>query len=235
MTDPTARPAMTMREIRDRLGHARPDATPAPVWIDGDPLMEAIAAAVYEQCDRHPEVAVTIDDPRNIAAVAAAVARQVLGTAGQQPASVGPAALHDRIAVLLAEKDGWKYAEGFGLRDMSEATQRHYDKLAAAVVAVLPAPVDRVAILREVADECDEAGAAYTGRAQNEHAGAAFTLMETFLRKANEAEYAATPCDFVACEPGGEPCSTHERLMAHAEGEHELCAPDCGSTASPTP
>jgi hypothetical protein len=60
-----------------------------------------------------------------------------------QSASVDLVALHDRIAVLLAEKDGWVYAEGFGLRDMSEATQQHYDKLAAAVVSVLPAPVDQ--------------------------------------------------------------------------------------------
>ncbi|MGW7283890.1 hypothetical protein ACWGH4_00065 [Streptomyces sp. NPDC054847] len=47
-----------------------------------------------------------------------------------------------------------------------------------------------------------------------------------------ELEYAATKCDFVACEPGGEPCSTHERLMAHAEGDHELCAPDCQTAKS---
>ena len=50
------------------------------VWSDGDPLMEAIAAAVYEQCETHPEQSLTVDDPRNIAAVAATVARRVLGT-----------------------------------------------------------------------------------------------------------------------------------------------------------
>ncbi|WWM24849.1 hypothetical protein QBW33_13290 [Streptomyces sp. B21-104] len=53
---------------------------PAGVWSDGDPLMEAIAAAVYDQCETHPEQALTVDDPRNIAAVAATVARRVLGT-----------------------------------------------------------------------------------------------------------------------------------------------------------
>lgn len=92
---------------------------------------------------------------------------------------------------------------------------------------------DRVAILREAADECDTAGAAYTARAQNEHAAAAFTLMETFLRMANEAEYVAAPCGIGGCEPGGEPCDTHERLMAHAEGDHELCEPDCWTTDEP--
>jgi hypothetical protein len=73
------------------------------------------------------------------------VARQILGTTEQQPAPVDQAALRDRIAVLLAEKDGWEYAKGFGLRDMSEATQQHYDKLAAAVLSVLPTPVDQSA------------------------------------------------------------------------------------------
>ncbi|WP_405506429.1 hypothetical protein OG323_06350 [Streptomyces cyaneofuscatus] len=50
----------------------------AAVWVDGDPLMEAMAAAVYEQCRTEPSI--VVDDPRNIAAVAATVARQLLGT-----------------------------------------------------------------------------------------------------------------------------------------------------------
>lgn len=92
---------------------------------------------------------------------------------------------------------------------------------------------------REAADICDEAGGKYAGCALNEHAAGAFDLMETFLRKANEAEYVATPCDpMVPCEDGGEPCHVHERLMAHAEGDHELCEPDCGPAvpvSSPPP
>jgi hypothetical protein len=99
-------------------------------------------------------------------------------------------------------------------------------RTAEAQVAVL----EPAAVYLEVADECDKAGAAYAGRSQNDHADAAFELMDTFRRKAGQAQYVATPCDFVACEPGGEPCDTHERLMAHAEGEHELCAADCWAT-----
>jgi hypothetical protein len=98
----------------------------------------------------------------------------------------------------------------------------------AGILAELPPPADRADVLREVADICDEAGAVYTAKALNEHADAAYQLMARFQRKANEAEYVATPCSVGGCEPGGEPCSTHERLMAHAEGDHELCAPDCG-------
>ncbi|WP_327337375.1 hypothetical protein OG384_14845 [Streptomyces sp. NBC_01324] len=103
MPDTTpSRPAMTMREIRDRLGHARPDTTPTTpaVWSEGDPLMEAMAAAVYEQCASHPEQPLTVDDPRTIAAVAATVARLVLGTTDQQPATTeaGP----ETMAALMA-------------------------------------------------------------------------------------------------------------------------------------
>jgi len=90
----------------------------------------------------------------------------------------------------------------------------------------------RAQALRDAAEICDEAGAVYGSRGANDAAGAAFALMERFQRKANEAEYAATPCSVAACEPGGEPCSTHERLMAHGEGDHELCEPDC---AAPIP
>ncbi|MER5902974.1 hypothetical protein ABT150_23190 [Streptomyces mirabilis] len=92
-------------------------------------------------------------------------------------------------------------------------------------------PAVRAAILREAADICDEAGAVYASKALNDHADGAFALMERFLRKADEAEYVATPCSLPnVCEDGGEPCSTHERLMAHAEGDHELCRPDCGTS-----
>ncbi|TXS63817.1 hypothetical protein [Streptomyces sp. sk2.1] len=51
------------------------------VWADSDPLMQAIAAAVWEQCGT--ENSIVVDDPRTIAAVAATVARQILGTTDQ--------------------------------------------------------------------------------------------------------------------------------------------------------
>ncbi|MGW4040444.1 hypothetical protein ACWEIM_29915 [Streptomyces sp. NPDC004778] len=84
MTDTTPTPA-------DRPA----DQLRAAVWVDGDPLMEAIAAAVYEQCDKYPEVSVTIDDPRTIAAVAATVARQLLGTNAAEGTAEDDAALGD--------------------------------------------------------------------------------------------------------------------------------------------
>ncbi|MFC9891515.1 hypothetical protein [Streptomyces pilosus] len=63
------------------------------VWVDGDPLMEAIAAAVWEHCDTSGGHSIVTDDPRNIAAVAATVARA-------EPAdrAAGPAALREAAA-----------------------------------------------------------------------------------------------------------------------------------------
>jgi hypothetical protein len=41
------------------------------------------------------------------------------------------------------------------------------------------------------------------------------------------------PCSFPPCDTRpGEPCDTHERLWAHAEGDHELCGPDCPAAPS---
>lgn len=107
-----------------------------------------------------------------------------------------------------------------------------------AVMAVADAELatHRADTLREAADICDEAGSVYGSRGADDAAGAAFALMERFQRKADEAEYVATPCDPTnPCEDGGEPCHVHERLQAHAEGDHCLCAPDCGLTPAVTP
>lgn len=47
------------------------------VWVDGDPLMEVIAVTVWEHCARDDQEMpqAVCDDPRTIAAFAAAVAR----------------------------------------------------------------------------------------------------------------------------------------------------------------
>ncbi|MFI1371312.1 hypothetical protein ACH4UY_04780 [Streptomyces longwoodensis] len=48
-------------------------------WVEGDPLMQAIASAVYERCETG-DGGIVHDDPRNIAAVAAVVARLAAAT-----------------------------------------------------------------------------------------------------------------------------------------------------------
>ncbi|MGW5989468.1 hypothetical protein ACWFRT_13820 [Streptomyces anulatus] len=115
------------RIVREHLAaeHApTPEPSPAAVWVDGDPLMEAMAAAVYEQCRTEPSI--VVDDPRNIAAVAATVARQLLGTTTAEGAEPT-----DRDVVEAHE-----LALGFAL-------------------AAPPAPADRAAVLREAAKAVD--------------------------------------------------------------------------------
>ncbi|MFJ3590120.1 hypothetical protein ACIQUY_31870 [Streptomyces sp. NPDC090231] len=162
MPDTTpSRPAMTMREIRDRLGHARPDTTPTTpaVWSEGDPLMEAMAAAVYEQCARHPEQPLTVDDPRTIAAVAATVARLVLGTTDQQP-ETAPA------ATCSAEYHGDDDGARLCIRAAQHTGENHTDKHGlhwSDTVAVYPVAdgtfrtgLNVRAVLRRLADEAQQ-------------------------------------------------------------------------------
>lgn len=59
---------------------------PAFEWIDGDPLMEAIAATIWDHC-RTEGTSLIVDDPRNIAAVAAAVTRGAAPAVFPEPPS----------------------------------------------------------------------------------------------------------------------------------------------------
>ncbi|MFJ1667406.1 hypothetical protein ACIOK4_13655 [Streptomyces bottropensis] len=85
---------------------ANPNPDPTAVWIDGDPLMEAIAAAVWERCGRDdvdmPQL--TMDDPRTIAAAAASVARQ------QAAVSVVPPATNQTALLSGAERQFLTFA-----------------------------------------------------------------------------------------------------------------------------
>lgn len=61
------------------------DAVPG-AWVDGDSLMEAIAAAVWEHC-RTEGTSLVVDDPRNVAGTAAAVARRLLAAVAAPPSA----------------------------------------------------------------------------------------------------------------------------------------------------
>lgn len=86
--------------------------------------------------------------------------------------------------------------------------------------AVLEAPADRAAVLREAADRLDRLGLRDLATRE-------------LRRMADEAEYVATPCsEPVHCKDGEEFCEVHERLVSHQEGCHELCAPGCDDEES---
>jgi hypothetical protein len=151
------------------------DTTPPAVWVDGDLLMEAIAAAVWEQC-RTDYPSSVVDDPRNIAAVAATVARTLPASA------VVPAADRAALSARL-----WKIAEHHIVAEWicCEPVQPGHDLCAQgyaalgmvktllvdddpgkawnpsaplldAVLSVLPAPADRAAVRAEAFDEAAE-------------------------------------------------------------------------------
>lgn len=111
--------------------------TEQPAWVDGDPLMEAVAAAVWEHCTTECG-GIVRDDPRNIAAVAAAVAQQL----------TDQAALRDRIRRAICEAEGFTW-------DPDWLEPDEYGAHADAVLAVLPAPTDRATVLRDAADTAD--------------------------------------------------------------------------------
>lgn len=103
------------------------------VWVDGDPLMEAIAAAVWEHCDAYGGRSIITADPRSIAAVAAAVARTQPPTDHTPPAD--QTALRDRIAEAALE------AVEAALGDTLLPAAR--EEALAGITAVLPPPADR--------------------------------------------------------------------------------------------
>ncbi|MEU0818892.1 hypothetical protein [Streptomyces mirabilis] len=53
-------------------------------------------------------------------------------------------------------------------------------------------------------------------------------LRELMADEAQQPETQTTPCSQPnACEDGGDPCTTHEREQAHADGDHGLCGNEC--------
>lgn len=132
--------AMTMREIREALGH---NVNPQPpvdraAWVDGDPLLEAIARAVWEQCSTEG-TSLVVDDPRNIAAVAATAAR----------AAVRAETLRD--AEEICDEAGAVYTskslngEATGAYELRERFRRKAEEAETATPAVVAAPTGRAA------------------------------------------------------------------------------------------
>ena len=92
--------ARTLPAVSAPVQPSRADVERA-AWVDGDPLMEAIAAAVWEHCQTDGTMSLVVDDPRNIAAVAAAVARAAASAVVAPPTD--RATLSDRLARAVAE------------------------------------------------------------------------------------------------------------------------------------
>lgn len=103
--------------------------------------------------------------------------------------------------------------------------------------AVLPAPADRAAILREAATIAERVGRRVSSDAPHERRGEGAWETAAELRRAAAASGSGRVADETQAECGpapsacdaesGEPCPKHEREAAHTEGEHCFCGPEC--------
>ncbi|MEU5596628.1 hypothetical protein [Streptomyces sp. NPDC020298] len=153
----------------------------AAVWADGDPLTEAIAHAVWKQCGTDDCMSLTVDDPRNIAAVAAAVARAAV-PAGQptraddKPPQMNRAAKAEALLLRFAaeaHRRKWAYDRGLdddgvplkseafdALHRLGDEMRVALDELrhaTAAAPAVVSPPTSRAAVRAEAFAEAAEA------------------------------------------------------------------------------
>lgn len=176
--------------------------TPSPtaVWVDGDPLMEAIAAAVWEQCGRSDSGSCVEDDPRTIAAVAAAVSvpppaprADDLRCAvchraddGSHPAVCFPPAPADRAAVLRWAADRLAEEIQRGARFSHEDARQ-------------PGLAESVMLLRRWADEAQGAAEYSRALATPPSAEAAAYIRERLAEVGDDHSCAESGC---SGEPG---------------------------------
>jgi hypothetical protein len=145
--------------------------TPPPaVWIDGDPLMEAIAAAVWERCARS-DSGLVIDDPRNIAAAAVAAVSSV----GQAPATDQKAVRPTTLNAIAS------HLEARAVRIFRPDAEVHAEYH--AVAALLRRMADEAAVPGRTTDETAEADADGEAlRAKVEEATATLRRVRSALR-----------------------------------------------------
>ncbi|MFJ3141668.1 hypothetical protein ACIPJM_04355 [Streptomyces halstedii] len=121
-----------------------PDVLKLLPWVDGDPLHKAIAAAIWERATT-TEGSLVVEDPRTIAAVAATVARQLLGTTSEDGRRC---VCGDPIEWMThPDGSGWIHSPGSDTRCLD-----------ARPAAAPPAPADRAAVLREAAEVARQLG-----------------------------------------------------------------------------
>ncbi|MFI1677018.1 hypothetical protein [Streptomyces sp. NPDC020607] len=105
----------------------------------------------------------------------------------EHPAALSAPAVRDRVAQAIAADDGHPW------ETISADTQQHYRDNADAVLAVLPAPADRAAVLHEAADVAHaEAAHLYDDMGQKAAAGARL-VGARLSRMADEAQQTEHP------------------------------------------
>jgi hypothetical protein len=134
--------------------------------------------------------------------------------------------LREQLATLLSQAGAFCGDCGFQPGDRGcPACESCWTSYATVLLPLLR--TQYAAGITHAVEEADRAGGLYAGRGDHDRAGAAFALMEKLQGMAAAAR--RTPCSVPECDVDGtgEPCSRHEREDAHADGNHELCGPEC--------
>jgi hypothetical protein len=117
-------------------------AADVPVWQDEHPLMEAIAAAVWEHCEKQPGSGIVIDDPRNIAAAAHLAVRAAARQAAGQPAAATTAG--KAAALGTTPTDYRRYRHDAAVEEVREAAKGLYAETGLRVMDALEQPIPAV-------------------------------------------------------------------------------------------
>lgn len=129
-------------------------------WVDGDPLMEAIAAAVWDGCRTEGTMSLIVDDPRNIAAVAATVTRAAASAVVAPPtdrAGWAEAAVERVRAVLETEAVVGRSALDYrGLIASALMAVEAHDTGTQQQPDTEAPEADRPTVLREIATTLDQ-------------------------------------------------------------------------------
>ena len=195
-------------------------------WVDGDPLMETIAHTIWNHCTRDdtdmPHA--VCDDPRTIAAFAAAVVRAY---------TEGPTA--------EAQQPDTATGPGPSAEDLAGHLAAQRMSVLQGAFRILGWPPLRF----EVAPDPEQPAAEATSCAhRGPHPG--FTCAEVDQARpywnvrwgqeqAEAQQGSGQPgCSARPCNPAAdELCDNHARIKYHGDGEHAFCEPGCGEEPTP--
>jgi hypothetical protein len=173
------------------------------MWTDGDPLMEVIAVTLWERCARDDQEMpqAVCDDPRTIAAFAAAVVQA--STEMRTPADWD---------ALVRDADRLRH-DGEALHARAE----ELDEQLAALRRQVSEPADRAAVLREAAQRLYTAlfPAVYADMGQKAAEGVNRAVSE-LRRMADETATTETPTVPVQHAPGKVICCADCRAKGYA-------------------
>jgi signal transduction histidine kinase len=177
------------------------------------------------------------------------LARVLPAAVAVRPPATDRTALREAVAGALASADGWRFAAGFEFGHMSDSLTGTYRKLADAVLAVLPEPADRSALVAErdalgrEADRLRKDWVEMRTRAERAEANRAAVLREAADRyeeilASASAEHSSDPRYYTGVRDvilGLRRMTAEAAVSGRTDGETRASCPDpieCGHEAS---